>query len=331
MIYSIIMATYNSEKTLERSLKSIRKQNIDQNEIEILVIDGGSTDSTLAIAAQYGACILNNPERLPEKAKRIGIREAKGEWLLIMDSDEEIPQDDILSRRLSFMKKHPEAKCLLGYYRQPPDYKSKLGHYISNVGDPFSAFVYQWYMGGNIGLIKKKRISSEKEGYIGKFEHGDIIPIGDSVTMFNRAFLYDNYEKFIDTENTATIFSMIVKDTSLVAHIDDDFVYHYTRSDFKTYLRKLRFRIINNIFDQNGSGYSAVSVTNNKLKYRKYLYPCYCATIVLPIFDGIRMSIYYKNPVYLSHAFFAWYVLIQIVVQYSKKLIGKTSTNKQYG
>lgn len=331
MEVSIVIATYNSGKTIDRCLQSIRKQKIDQEQVEIIIIDGGSNDTTLDIARQYGATILENPQRLPEIAKRIGIRHASGEWILIMDSDEEMPNNSVLSNRIQFMKKHPEVKCLLGYYKQPLGYKSKLGHYISNVGDPFSAFAYQWYIGGNIGLIKKHDIANEKDGFIGRFTDGDIIPIGDSVTMFNKAFLYEKYEKYIDSENTATIFSMIVHDTQLVAHVNDDYVYHYTKSDFGTYLKKLKFRIINNIFDQNGSGYSAVSVTNSKLKNRKYFYPLYCATIVFPLFDGIRMAIYYKEPVYLSHIYFAWYVLIQILFQYAKKLLGIKSSNKQYG
>lgn len=331
MLYSIIIATYNSEKTLDRCLKSIRNQDIDQNQVEIIVVDGGSTDDTRKIASRYSANVLDNPHRLPEMAKRIGMRKAVGKWILIMDSDEELPTTDVLTKRAEFMNKNQEVKCLLGYYKQPPNYKSQLGHYISNVGDPFSAFVYQWYIGGNIGLIKKKNIFNGKDVYIGRFSQDDIIPIGDSVTLFDREFLYEKYEKYIDIENTATIFSMIVYDTSLVGHINNDFVYHYTKSDLLTYMRKLKFRIINNIFDKNGSGYSAVSVKNNKLKNRKYLYPFYCATILLPIFDGIRMSIYYKNGIYLSHVFWAWYVLLQIILQYSKKIFRIKSFNKQYG
>ena len=50
---SIIMPTFNSEKTLEESLKSIRRQEIDQAQIEILLVDGGSTDKTAEIARKY--------------------------------------------------------------------------------------------------------------------------------------------------------------------------------------------------------------------------------------------------------------------------------------
>ena len=57
--FSIIIASYNSERTLGFTLKSIRRQSIDQNELEILVIDGGSTDSTRKIAAKYGADVYD--------------------------------------------------------------------------------------------------------------------------------------------------------------------------------------------------------------------------------------------------------------------------------
>ena len=53
MIISVVIPTYNSEKTLEKSLKSIREQSFNQEEIEILIIDGGSTDNTLEIAKKH--------------------------------------------------------------------------------------------------------------------------------------------------------------------------------------------------------------------------------------------------------------------------------------
>ena len=40
--FSIIMPTYNSELTIEMALKSIRMQDLPEEQIEILVIDGGS-------------------------------------------------------------------------------------------------------------------------------------------------------------------------------------------------------------------------------------------------------------------------------------------------
>ena len=62
---SIIMPTFNAERTLEKSLTSIVNQTLPRECIEILVIDGGSTDQTVKIAERFGAKILKNEKRLP--------------------------------------------------------------------------------------------------------------------------------------------------------------------------------------------------------------------------------------------------------------------------
>ena len=69
--FSMIMPTYNSELTIEMALKSIRMQDLPEEQIEILVIDGGSQDRTREIAAKYKANILDNNKKFPEYAKRI--------------------------------------------------------------------------------------------------------------------------------------------------------------------------------------------------------------------------------------------------------------------
>jgi len=68
-LVSVIMPTLNSEKTIRLSLESTRKQSYDQNLIEILVIDGGSTDKTREIAREYNCRILENPIKILKLAK----------------------------------------------------------------------------------------------------------------------------------------------------------------------------------------------------------------------------------------------------------------------
>ena len=63
IFFTIVMPTYNSERTIGKALKSIREQKFDQDEIEILVIDGGSSDKTIDIANRYKATILLNEKR----------------------------------------------------------------------------------------------------------------------------------------------------------------------------------------------------------------------------------------------------------------------------
>jgi len=328
------MAAYNSEKEIGRALESIRSQTVDQNLIEILVVDGGSKDKTIDIAKSYGAKVIKNPYRLPEPAKMIGLKEAKGKYILIMDTDETFCSNDILEKRLNALENIHGLRSIQGGVHSPKN--EVVGHcsrYINEVGDPFTCFVYKTYKGGSMpGVIKRSgTYDKEHECFLGHFSKDDIKPIGDSVTMMDREYILKHYKYMIDEGcTTAAIYDRLVGDTGITAFVDGDYNIHYSSSSFKTYFGKLKFRIINNIFDVKGSGYSAAAQTNKKLRNRKYLFPLYTASTIIPVVHGIEMSMKYKHPVFLMHPIFAWYVIIEIMIQYTKKIFGKKSVNKNY-
>ena len=84
---SIIIPTYNSERTLETCLKSIKNQTYPN--IEIIIVDNCSTDKTVEIAKKYNAKIFLL-KALRSPARNYGAKKAKGEYLLFIDSDMEL-------------------------------------------------------------------------------------------------------------------------------------------------------------------------------------------------------------------------------------------------
>jgi len=83
-LVSIIIPTFNSQKTIKQCLESVVKQTYKR--IEILVVDRYSTDDTVKIARQFKAKVfLLKCER--SEAKNYAARKAKGEFLLFIDSD----------------------------------------------------------------------------------------------------------------------------------------------------------------------------------------------------------------------------------------------------
>lgn len=86
---SIIIPTFNSGKFLDKCLYSIKTQKYD-GEIEIIVVDDGSTDNTIQIAKKYGCKIIKNPKRGRAEAKNEGIRHSSGDYLFFVDSDMEL-------------------------------------------------------------------------------------------------------------------------------------------------------------------------------------------------------------------------------------------------
>ena len=65
---------------------------------EIVVVDDGSTDATPAIARAHGARVVSHAESLGNGAAvKRGIREAKGDWILLLDGDGQHPPQELRS------------------------------------------------------------------------------------------------------------------------------------------------------------------------------------------------------------------------------------------
>lgn len=95
---SIIIATYNSEKTLRRAMDSVLAQSYQ--DWECIVVDGASKDGTLAIVKEFVAKdtrfrYISEPDHGIYDAFNKGWRMAKGEWIMYLGSDDEYTKDGI--------------------------------------------------------------------------------------------------------------------------------------------------------------------------------------------------------------------------------------------
>lgn len=79
-LVSVIIPTYNGEKYIRDTIRSIKEQDVDVA-LEIIVIDDISTDNTVKIAQEMGCRVIVNTEHKGQvAAKNIGIREANGKY-----------------------------------------------------------------------------------------------------------------------------------------------------------------------------------------------------------------------------------------------------------
>ena len=84
-LVSVIIPTYNSEKTISRCIMSIKNQTY--RNIEIIVVDGGSRDRTVEIAKDMGASTYVLPGSKMSDATNFGILKARGKYVYRVDSD----------------------------------------------------------------------------------------------------------------------------------------------------------------------------------------------------------------------------------------------------
>jgi len=83
-LVSVIVPTKNSARTIGRSLSSVRGQSYPR--IELIVVDGGSTDGTPEIAAKFADRVVEHSSERSE-ARNLGAKISSGAYLLFLDSD----------------------------------------------------------------------------------------------------------------------------------------------------------------------------------------------------------------------------------------------------
>jgi glycosyltransferase involved in cell wall biosynthesis len=97
-LVSIIIPTLDEQNGINPTIKSIPKSLINRKlryEVEILVIDGGSIDSTQEVASKLGAHVIVEKRKGYGRACKTGFAAARGEILVTVDADNSYPVEDM--------------------------------------------------------------------------------------------------------------------------------------------------------------------------------------------------------------------------------------------
>lgn len=96
--FSIIMAAYNAEKEIERSIKSVLNQNF--KDYEFIVINDASTDNTAEVVSKYSEIklISHTENKRAGGARNTGIENATGEYIVFLDSDDVLSDENVLAK-----------------------------------------------------------------------------------------------------------------------------------------------------------------------------------------------------------------------------------------
>lgn len=114
-LVSVVVPAYNRGHLIGRAIKSIMNQAYDS--WEIVVGDDGSTDNTLEVLNEFGLgdrlrYFRHDSNRGPSAARNTALREAKGEFIAFLDSDDEWLEDK-LQAQVSWLRSDPGAVAVL--------------------------------------------------------------------------------------------------------------------------------------------------------------------------------------------------------------------------
>ncbi len=116
---SIIIPVYNVEKYLRECLDSILRQSYDLNKIEIILIDDGSKDKSGDICREYSdnydnVVVLKQENAGVSVARNNGIKNARGKYIMLLDSDDFISKNAV-KKLVNFFDKHYDEIDIVTY------------------------------------------------------------------------------------------------------------------------------------------------------------------------------------------------------------------------
>jgi len=133
---SIIIPILNEEKYIAKCLDSIVDSDYDKDKMEVLLVDGGSSDKTVEIIREYQKNypffkLLHNPKKIVPVAMNLGIKKAKGEYIIRLDAHSSYPKDYF--SKLILWHKKLNADNVGGFVITEVKNKTKTSLAIKNV------------------------------------------------------------------------------------------------------------------------------------------------------------------------------------------------------
>ncbi|MBP1990983.1 glycosyltransferase [Paenibacillus eucommiae] len=128
--FSVIIPTYNRERFIGKTIKSVLQQTC--TDYEIIVVDDGSTDHTAKIINSFGSQVryVYQKNSGPSVARNTGIRLAKGKYIAFLDSDDLfLPHK--LEKNKKFLESNPNCQFLYSWYYEARRGKKK--RLVSNI------------------------------------------------------------------------------------------------------------------------------------------------------------------------------------------------------
>lgn len=177
---------------------------------EIIVVDMESEDNTSEVAKKLGAKVFTHKKTgYVEPARNFAIGKATGEWILILDADEEIPKK--LAEKIVLITKNTEAD----YYRIPRK-NIIFGKWIKHS---------RWWPDFNIRLFRKGTVSWNEVIHTVPMTQGVGAQIDEKEELAIIHYNYDSLEQYLERMN---------RYTTLHAKIRFDEGYSFTWKDLIT-------------------------------------------------------------------------------------------------
>jgi len=315
---SIITPTLNNGRDIGAFLEGIRNQDYPQDKIEILIVDGGSTDDTLSFARKYRATIYPNDRVLAEPGVDLGIQKAKGDILMVLAVDNLYSNKGALA---TLIKAFENPKVYAALPKQDSGATDSMYTKYTNVfTDPFNHFVYGY--AANARTFHKIYTTLEHNDLYDVYDFSSqkikpIIALAQGFSM-RRGFVKRERNEMDDIQPILDL----IGEGRQIAYVHSVSLYHHTIKDLRHFMRKQRWAARNALAGERYGINSRANVLTPGQKVKARLFPLYSLTIVIPCINSVYHWIKDGESLWLFHPFISFVSGVSIAYEYAKIKLG---------
>lgn len=327
---TVVIATYNSQNTIDTCLKKVREQDYPQKNIDVIIVDGGSTDKTLSLINKYDVKVIHIDPKIQhaEYNKGFGIRAAKGDLLLLIDHDNILPHKKWL---LSMVKPILEDKNVVGVHTLRYHYDPKgtlLDRYGALFGttDPLTYYFGKAdrlsYLYDSYNLLGK--VKDMGDYFLVSFDSNYVSTIGANGFIV-RGDLLRKYAK-IDKDHcyhTDINIDLIQKGFNTYAFIKDDIIHLTSYKSIWSFLYRRKLFMEQTHIQGTDKRVRRYSVYTSQDRKKLILFILFAVTFVKPTYDALRGYMKIHDLAWFLHPFLS----VALVILFSYAII-KTSIKK---
>ncbi len=306
---SIILPTYNAQVDLQRFFRSFERQRYPASAVELLVMDGGSTDNTVRVAKAHGARVIHNPYQLTEPAVALGFKYAKAPLVMILAADNLFPDTGAIMTMIRVFDDTRIAAAFPKHDTGPGD--NLYSRYINTFTDPFTHFVYGDAANTRTFYRLYKNVIHTNLYDVYDYKSNPARPIIGLAQGFTvRKSLMPPRKEISD--DILTVYRLIEEGKSL-AYVHGVTLWHYTIRDTKQFIAKQRRAVENALLRADSGITKRSSVMTAGQRTRFYLFIPYALTIIPSLLQSLAGFVATGEIMWLTHWYFCLFSAICIV------------------
>jgi len=292
---SIVIPTYNCEKTIRACLESIVRQDYPKDKIEVIIVDGGSRDKTIEVVKSFAKLlkikVFYERTGRPETATAIGYNYARNDLIANIPSDNILPHSEWLKRMTEPFKNsikvvatQPLRYCyrkdlgLLDRYFALFGVNDPLAYYL-NKRDRLSWLEESWALMGEA--------KDMGDFFLVKFTPNEVPTLGANGYIVKREVIQKVTLDIFNFFHIDSNFDLIRMGCNLYGIVKTDII-HQSGEKFLKYFQK-RIRYMQIYFrDKNRRRYHLYNPSSYKDKINLLKFIVFSLTLIKPTSDAVK-------------------------------------------